>query len=99
MSTQELAYEAQYSSMEQATSEDMKHILKGLSHYTQPDYLTEIYCGLLERLKDSKDGFPINRFDHSLQSATMAHRDGKSTEYVVCALLHDIGEIFDPYSH
>jgi predicted HD phosphohydrolase len=29
----------------------------------------------------------------------MAHRDGKDAEYVVCALLHDVGEIFDPYAH
>ncbi|WP_244110903.1 hypothetical protein [Burkholderia gladioli] len=26
-------------------------------------------------------------------------RHGRDHEYVVCALLHDVGELFDPFSH
>jgi len=37
--------------------------------------------------------------EHSLQTATRAHKDGKDEEYVVCALLHDIGDILGSYSH
>jgi predicted HD phosphohydrolase len=36
---------------------------------------------------------------HSLQTATRAHRDGQDEEYVVCALLHDIGDTLGCYNH
>jgi predicted HD phosphohydrolase len=44
-------------------------------------------------------GFPIDRLTHSLQTATMAHDDGRDEEYVVCALLHDIGDSLGTYNH
>ena len=44
-------------------------------------------------------GFPIDRLEHSLQTATRAHRDGRDEEYVVCALLHDIGDTLGSMNH
>lgn len=44
-------------------------------------------------------GFPVDRLTHSLQTATRAHRDGRDEEYVVCALLHDIGDTLGSYNH
>lgn len=44
-------------------------------------------------------GYQISRLGHSLQSATRAERDGADTDWIVCALLHDIGDIFAPYNH
>ncbi|HSW13446.1 MAG TPA: HD domain-containing protein [Solimonas sp.] len=44
-------------------------------------------------------GFPVDRLTHSLQTATLAHRDGRDEEYVVCALLHDIGDTLGSYNH
>lgn len=44
-------------------------------------------------------GFPVDRLTHSLQTATRAHRDGQDEEYVVCALLHDIGDTLGSYNH
>ena len=41
----------------------------------------------------------VSRLEHSLQSATRAHRAGKDKEYVAAALLHDIGDALAPYSH
>jgi predicted HD phosphohydrolase len=43
--------------------------------------------------------FPIDRLEHSLQTATRAHRDGRDEEYVVCALLHDIGDTLGSMNH
>ena len=34
-----------------------------------------------------------------MQSATRAHRDGRDVDYVVAALIHDIGDELAPYSH
>jgi hypothetical protein len=36
---------------------------------------------------------------HSLQSATRALRNGEHTDYVVAALVHDIGDRLAPFSH
>ena len=44
-------------------------------------------------------GFAIDRLEHCLQTATRAHRDGRDEEYVVCALLHDMGDILGPRNH
>jgi predicted HD phosphohydrolase len=44
-------------------------------------------------------GFAVDRLEHSLQTATRAFKDGRDEEYVVCALLHDIGDILLPASH
>ena len=38
-------------------------------------------------------------WEHSLQSATRAHRDGADEETVVAALLHDIGDLLAPHNH
>ncbi|PHY13585.1 phosphohydrolase [Caulobacter sp. B11] len=53
----------------------------------------------LSLLKGDCGGFAIDRLDHSLQTATRAFRDGRDEEYVVCALLHDIGDILGPRNH
>ncbi len=44
-------------------------------------------------------GFPIDRLQHSLQTATRAHRDGRPDDYVVMALIHDIGDTLGSYNH
>lgn len=53
----------------------------------------------LKLLGGDYGGFNVDRLEHSLQTATRAHRDGRDEEYVVCALLHDIGDILLPASH
>lgn len=53
----------------------------------------------LQKLEGSLGGYQVTRLEHSLQSATRAYRDGRSTDYVVAALIHDIGDELAPYSH
>ncbi len=53
----------------------------------------------LRLLDGDYGGFPIDRLSHSLQTATRAHRDGRDEEYVVCALLHDIGDTLGSLNH
>lgn len=50
-------------------------------------------------LKDDHGGFPVDRLTHCLQTATLAYWDGRDTEYVVCALLHDIGDTLACFNH
>ena len=57
---------------------------------------------LLEALVDldkGLSGYQITRLGHSLQTATRAERDGADTDWIVAALLHDIGDIYAPYNH
>ena len=53
----------------------------------------------LQLLKGDFGGFPIDRLDHCLQTATRAHRDGRPETYVVMALIHDIGDSIGTYNH
>ena len=53
----------------------------------------------LVELDASLSGYQITRLGHSLQSASRAWRDGADTDWVVSALLHDIGDIYAPYNH
>ena len=50
-------------------------------------------------LDKSMSGYKITRLGHSLQAATRAWKDGADIDWVVCALLHDIGDIYAPYNH
>jgi len=53
----------------------------------------------LQILEGDYGGFPVDRYTHSLQTATRALRDGRDEEYVVCALLHDIGDTLGTMNH
>lgn len=50
-------------------------------------------------LANFQGALKVSRLEHSLQSATRAHRAGKDKEYVAAALLHDIGDALAPHSH
>jgi predicted HD phosphohydrolase len=47
----------------------------------------------------SLEGYKITRLEHGLQSATRAQRDGADIDWVVGALLHDIGDGLAPQNH
>jgi predicted HD phosphohydrolase len=69
-------------------------------------HLQEFYTGLVARienhlmlLKGDTGGFAVDRLEHSLQTATRAHRDGRGEAYVAMALLHDVGDVLGSYNH
>ncbi len=61
--------------------------------------LTDNLLALLEGLKGPKLGYQIDRYAHSLQSASKAVRADESPDLVVGALLHDIGDVIAPHNH
>lgn len=61
--------------------------------------LADRLLGVLQRLDDSLGGYQITRLEHSLQSATRARLAGADIDWVVAALLHDIGDELAPYNH
>ncbi len=54
---------------------------------------------LLKAMKGDKLGYQVDRYTHSLQCATRAESDGADEETVVCALLHDLGDVIAPDNH
>ncbi|MEM7292830.1 MAG: HD domain-containing protein [Pseudomonadota bacterium] len=63
------------------------------------DGLADRLLETLRGLESTISGYKVTRLEHSLQSATHALRAGESTEMVVAALLHDIGDSLAPHSH
>lgn len=83
--------------MADGTQEDYD-LLDKLEHkFNQglPDRLLEA----VRALQHSTSGYQVTRYEHSLQSATRAYRDGKDHQYICAALLHDIGDGLAPYTH
>ena len=54
--------------------------------------------GWLQQM-DGDSPYQVTRLGHSLQTATRAERDGADDEMIVCALLHDIGDLIAPANH
>jgi len=73
-----------------------------LLHPLEVDYANGTADRLMKALVEldaSLSGYQVTRLGHSVQSATRAWRDGADIDWVVSALLHDIGDIYAPYNH
>ena len=88
---------AGFHSMVEGTQEDYSKIQKAFGEFskTLPDRVMDH----LKMLQGDFGGFAVDRFEHSLQTATRAHKDGRDEEYVVCALMHDIGDLLGTFNH
>ena len=95
--TETTAPQASFTHMKDGTAEDWQTIARSFGSFAKglPDRIMDH----LMLLEGDFGGFPIDRLTHCLQTATLAHRDGKDDEYVVCALLHDIGDTLGSYNH
>ena len=54
---------------------------------------------LAQQGEESLDGYLISRLEHALQSATRAVREGADEDWIVSALVHDIGDGLAPQNH
>ncbi|GLU40124.1 HD domain-containing protein [Pseudomonas sp. NBRC 100443] len=88
---------AKFTHMEDGSVEDWSIIAQDFAAYATQ--LPDRILTHLRLLDGDFGGFPVDRLTHSLQTATLAHRDGRDEEYVVCALLHDIGDTLGSYNH
>ncbi|NNE74490.1 MAG: phosphohydrolase, partial [Acidimicrobiales bacterium] len=95
--TEPQVFRASFKTFEESTQEDWAKIIPQLTH-TQ-NLVADRVLDMLRALENDCGGFPVNRLEHSLQTATRAERDGKDDEYVFCALMHDIGDTLSPYNH
>lgn len=92
-----VAERAKFREMKEGTAGDWGIIAQNFGAHARhgPERVLEH----LKLLKGDHGGFPVCRLEHSLQTATRAHRDGRGESYVVMALLHDIGDTLGAYNH
>lgn len=88
---------ARYTRMEEGTAEDF-----ALTAELAKPFLASTadrVLAYLPQLQNSYEGTQVDRYEHSLQAASRALRDGADDELVVAALLHDIGDLLAPENH
>jgi len=89
--------QVKFTAMKDGDAEDYAFLTKHETEYTKGT--ADRLLKALVDLDESLSGYQITRLGHSLQSATRAERDGADIDWVVSALLHDIGDIYAPYNH
>ena len=69
----------------------------------EKSYISMTSDRIIEELKRqstiSLEGYQITRLEHGLQSGTRAFRDGADIDWIIGALLHDIGDGLAPQNH
>jgi len=87
-----------FSAMKDGTREEYELLAR-----LEKPYLALTADRVLEELKRAGEatleGYKITRLQHGLQSGTRALRDGADLDWVVGALLHDIGDGLAPQNH
>ncbi len=89
--------QAQFKAMTEASAGDWGIIADHMKGFMAD--LPQRIVAHMELLRGDYGGYPVDRLEHCLQTATRALRDGRDEEYVVCALLHDIGDTLGPSNH
>ena len=86
-----------FTAMRDSTREDYQLIGRHSMGFFQglPDRILDH----LRLLAGDTGGYAVDRLTHSLQTATRAQHDGQDDEYVVCALIHDIGDTLASANH
>ena len=88
---------AGFKSMKESTKADWDIIVE--RHQPFAKELPSRILAHLRLLGGDSGGFAVDRLQHSLLTATLAHKAGEDEEYVVCALLHDIGDTLGSWNH
>ena len=88
---------ASFKSMKESTKADWDIIVARYQPFAKE--LPSRILAHLRLLGGDSGGFAVDRLQHSLLTATLAHKAGEDEEYVVCALLHDIGDSLGSWNH
>ena len=88
---------ASFNKMSDSTAQDWEIIMQ--EQMTFISHLPDRILAHMQLLNDDYGGFPVDRLQHSLQTAELAADNGEDDEYVVCALLHDIGDTLGSTNH
>jgi len=87
-----------FTRMEDATTAELELVMAEAKVHLEQQVADRV-LELLTSMKGPTLGYQVDRYDHSLQTATRAMRDGARTDMIVAALLHDIGDALAPANH
>jgi predicted HD phosphohydrolase len=91
------AARASFTRMDESTAEDWA-LIRGADSAWRETFVHNVLAQL-RLLGTESGGFAVDRLTHSLQTAHRAELDGRDDAYVVCALVHDIGDTLGPQNH
>lgn len=86
-----------FTAMEAGTAADFRML--DVAERSHSAGLGDRILDTLDRLTDSMGGYQVTRLEHSLQSATRARHAGADVDWIVAALVHDIGDELAPLNH
>ena len=92
------AFTVGWTSMSDGTADDYVRLDRLYREHTHGTLVKNLIAAF-RLLEGPTLGYQIDRARHSRQSATRALRNGEPTEFVVAALLHDIGDVLAPDDH
>mmetsp|Transcript_1226 Transcript_1226/g.1773 ORF Transcript_1226/g.1773 Transcript_1226/m.1773 type:complete len:726 (+) Transcript_1226:451-2628(+) len=96
--------------LDECTEDDMKLVSDLYSNATTGEKLADRSFALLKMLcsvspdhhfpvEDTNLGIQVDLFEHGLQTATRAFKNGEDEEVVIAGLFHDLGELLSPSNH
>jgi predicted HD phosphohydrolase len=88
---------ARFTDMTESTAQDWQIIATHAVEFIAA--LPDRVLTHLRLLDGDFGGFAVDRLTHCLQTAARAEAAGRSDDYVLCALLHDIGDTLGSYNH
>jgi predicted HD phosphohydrolase len=87
-----------FTQMKDGTREEYEFLVEMERRHVQGT-AERVLAELRRQGEASMEGYRLTRLQHGLQSATRAQRDGADIDWVVAALLHDIGDGLAPLNH
>jgi len=87
-----------FTRMKDGTREEYQ-LLRELEDAHTADIAARVLRELRLQAEESLPGYRVTRLEHALQSATRARRDGADIDWIVAALLHDVGDGLAPCNH
>ena len=86
-----------YTAMEDGNKEETVRAEEVIHRYKEK--MCDRVLAYLDVLHDGERAEQVDRYEHSLQTATRAFRDGANDEVVVAGLIHDIGDALASFNH
>lgn len=87
-----------FAHMEDATEEEMALIRRRVVEHRER-HLVDTLLDLLRGGRGHDFGYRVDRYEHCLQTASRARREGARDDLVVAALFHDVADDIAPDNH
>jgi predicted HD phosphohydrolase len=87
-----------FTEMKHGTREDYL-LLRRLEHGYFEGTARRVLSELARQGSETIEGYKVTRLQHALQAAARAEREGADIDWIVAALIHDIGDGLAPQNH